>query len=420
MHLFWTTGIYYLYIISKRYEVTLALENCSQEEELKIIDVCKRGVISVFHLETKYNLSRHKYCREIAYNLVKSIKPDIIFTNDDQNVFNMYLLRAAKKRGAVSICYQTGTMEGKRRYNWELFCGADAVNFRDRYGLSYSVALLLAKFIRYVKHIWHYYSAPLMIGESPFIEKSSAYLSKGRSGMRDGDCFIVFSKREKNICISDGLCVDKVEVLSHPIEYIDRSMIEKLWAIKTATNAEQNKNKIVLILLPDIESLFSLHRETREIISSEKIYKSWTTIIATILNKYPNAIVWLKMHPGASVKSKFIVSLLKEFSRYKKIEIVSNAIDGMQYAVNADVIIGETSTLLYTVSRAFDNKEVISFDLLKRKLGDAYKGDRKIRYVKSIENYLNTSPCRRMSFLPKNKEMENGLFSLIERITNKV
>lgn len=116
--------------------------------------------------------------------------------------------------------------------------------------------------------------------------------------------------------------------------------------------------------------------------------------MSSILNKYPNAIVWLKMHPGANLNSKFIKWILKDFIRYRNVEIVSNDVDGMQYAVNADVLIGETSTLLYTVSRAFDDKEVISFDLLKRRLGDAYKGDSKICYVTSIEEYLYMSTCR--------------------------
>jgi hypothetical protein len=416
IHLFWTTGIYYLYLISKRYEVTLVLENCSIDNEKKIIEVCKHRLKDVFHLETKYNLLRHKYYRETAYNLVGSVNPDIIFINDDQNVFNTYLLRATKKKGCVSICYQTGTMEGKRRYNWGLFCGADACNMADKYKLPYFISLLLTKLIQHSRHIWHYYCAPLLAGERPFTGKSSAYLSKGRSGMRDGDCFVVFSEREKNICISDGLCADKIIILSHPIESVDRSMIEELWNIKNANKTKQDKEKTVLILLPHVENDFCVERETGQIISKERIYESWETIMSSTLNKYPNAIVWLKMHPGANLNSKTTKWLLKDFIRYRNIEIVSNDVDGMQYAVNADIIIGETSTLLYTVSRAFEDKDVISFDLLKRRLGDAYKGDRKICYVTDIGEFLSMSFFQPVSPVSENTVSGKDLFSLLERI----
>lgn len=415
IHLFWTTGIYYLYLLSKRYQVTLALENCSADDEKKIIEVCQNRLRDILRLETKYNFARHRYSRETAYSLVESAKPDIIFTNDDQNVFSMYLLRAAKKRGAISICYQTGTMEGKRRHNWELLCGAAACNRADKYNLPYPIALFIEKSIQHSRHIWHYYCAPVLAGDRPFRGKSSSYLSKGRSGMRDGDCFIVFSEREKNICVSDGLHADKIAVLPHPIEYVDRSVITELW-LKNTAETGQDKKKTVLILLPNVEDDFCIKRETGRIIDRGEIYESWKAIMSSSLRKYPAAAFWLKLHPGADLDGQFTQRLLKDFIGHRNVEIVPNDVDGMQYAVSADVIIGETSTLLYTVSRVFDDKEIISFDLLKRRLGDAYKGDRKIRYVTDIGEFSSLPSFRPVSPVPEDAVSEEDLFSLLERV----
>ncbi len=388
IHLFWTTGIYYVDELSKYFEVTLVLEKATKEDEEKINYLTENRLKKIYHIKYANKLRRHWIYKNTAIKLVKEIKPDFVFADNDMFPFNTYLLYYAKKGGTINICYQTGFIMGRRSECREARDILKGAKIQNRLNIPFYIAILLGKIMDLLKHHWHYFIAPILIGHSPFFGPSSVYTIKGRCCMRDGDYFIVFSERERRICILDGLPEDKIIIVSHPLAWKSNKGFKNQLLNYHTTKIDDDIMSIeennIVIFLSNLEQ--GIDRKTKRLTKKGEIFEMWKRIIETISKKYTNYTIFIKSHPILQPKDdsfRYIQFISQQLPNTK---LVDKDKDAMYYVSRSKVIISEVSTILYISSLLFDNKMIISLDLCDRYLGDVYKETKNINYISNLKD----------------------------------
>jgi len=389
MHLFWTTGICYVNELSKYYEVTLVLEKATKEDGEKINYLTKNRLKKICYVKYANKLRRHWIYKNATIKLVNDIRPDFVFAISDRTPFATYLLSYSKKNGAVNICYQAAVHLSVMSEQKKALEGSRAIK---KYGyLPFNFAKMLIKGEALLKHYWHYVVAPILVGHAPFIGPSSAYLIKGWPAMRDGDFFIVFSEREKRLCLIDGLLEDKIIVISHPLRWKSiRDFKDKL--LKSNINKINNntvntgKNNVV-IFLDDLEE--GINRETGKVIKKDKTYTTWKKIIEITSEKFSNYAIFIKPHPASLPKDDFLENIKTIFDRLPNVKLVEKNTNALYCMFKSEIIISEMSNVLYVASLLFNDKVIISLDLNNKLFGNFYKNTKNIHYISHIKDFEN-------------------------------
>lgn len=236
--IFRTTFIGHLYEISQVYPVVLLSEKLDPETEKilnnKALFPKIEEIIPVRqYTERKIGLlAKNRYLYKLAKNIIWSYKPDIIITDNDMCSFELYLLRFAKKIKAINICFQGAFMGGKMEQA-ALRINLVTAYLKMPFFLPFRFKLLLEKIRRRLAHLLYYWIMSLTVGQAPFIGKSSVKLWNCNVGFRDADYYVVFSKRDYNFRINDGIPAEKLYILSHPLSRDTRAFFEKAYLRKS-------------------------------------------------------------------------------------------------------------------------------------------------------------------------------------------
>jgi len=388
MHLLWTTGIYYVNELSKYYEITLVLEKAAKEDEEKIDHLTGKQLKKIYHIKQANKLRRHWVYKNTAIYLVNSVKPNFIFADNDMSPFNTYLFYYAKKSGAINICYQVGRIMATRSECREALDGAKGVKVKQELNIPFCIAKSLVKTMNLLRHHWHYFIAPILIGHSPFLGPSSVYTIKGRCSMRDGDYFIVFSERERRLCMLDGLPEDKTIMIPHPLTWTSnkdfKNQLLNYDTKKMDNDIMGTGENDIVIFLDNLEQ--GIDRITKRPIRKDEIFEIWKRVIEIVSKKYTSFTIFIKPHPASSFKGHFLKHIQFISQRLLNTKLVDKDKDAMYYVSRSKVIISEVSTVLYTASLFFDDKMIISLDLCNKYLGDTYKDAENIDYISSLKD----------------------------------
>lgn len=387
MHLFWTTGIYYLNELSKYFEVTLVLEKATKEDEEKINYLTEIRLKKIYHIKHANKLRRHWIYRNTVIKLVNEIKPGLVFAIDDLTPFATYLLSYSKKNGSVNICYLVGVYLSVMSEQKKALEGSRAIK---KYAyLPFNFAKMLIRGEALLKHYWHYVIAPILIGHVPFVGPSSIYLIKGLPAMRDGDFFIVFSERDKKLCLIDGLPEDKIIIIPHPLTWkSSRDFKDKLLNFDTnkidndTVNTGENN---VAIFLDNLEE--GIDRETGRGIKKDKIYRTWKKIIEITSEKFSNRTIFIKPHPASLSKDDFLENIKTILDRLPNVKLVEKNTNALYCMFKSEIIISEMSNVLYVASLLFNDRIIISLDLNNKFLGDFYRNIENIHYISHIKDF---------------------------------
>lgn len=384
MHLFWTTGIYYLNELSKYFEVTLVLEKSNEEDREKINCLTQKRIKNIYLIENANRLRRHWIYKNTATKLTREAKFDYVFVPDDMSPFSLYLLRQAKKKSSINLCYQTGAMMDRKMKCKKLLNNTRAARIKYKFKIPFSFAKFVIGLINLQKHWWHYVIAPILVGRYPFFGDSSCYLYKGRSAMRDGDYFIVFGDGERNICLEDGLEVEKIVVIPHPLTWISNNNLKtKILNLNPRNHDEEEMD--IIIFLDDLQ--YIIDKSLGRIITAKEIFDMWRKIIEIFSIKYPDKTIWIKPHP-AQTDENGSMEIIKEITyNNSNVRLVDKNESAMDYLSRCRIIISEVSTILYIASLLFENKIIISLNLCNRYLGDIYKNVKNINYVLSLKDF---------------------------------
>ena len=210
---FRATSIGYLYEISQRHRVVLLAEEIDSYTRKILCDKSLfPGLEKIIFFESPFNRDifrkNYRLCR-IFKKAVRGYKPDIVIAPTDIWPAALYLLRFAKKAGAVTVAIQAGfkIAEKKKLFFWS--CLTNAYIKMPGF-LPFFLRLFFVKIKKYLGHFLYYWILPITAGEMPFPGKTSFVFWDTSPGLRDADYSAVFSKRDYDLSIKDGVSPRKV------------------------------------------------------------------------------------------------------------------------------------------------------------------------------------------------------------------
>lgn len=386
LHLFWTTGVYYLWELSQEFEAVLILDIPS-EDDCKRIERLRKSLpnlidVVYFNNKKKYFAS-HKECYEISKKIIDKYKPKFIFSNNDLYKFNVYLLSEGKKYHTINICYLSGIDMRNAEFERKLILQSQIIEFSKKYKIPYFLAKIFKIFELRICHCLNYYIMPICIGHPPFIGKSSAYLRKGTKCMRDGDIYIVRSLEDRENSINEGLEENKIKVFNHPIKRIDTQLANEVIYGKI-----KETDDIITVFPSWGNTEFAVKRKSGEKLSVDQIYDSWVRIISALSSKFPEYKIYIKLHP-VQRKDVNLIQLFENLkSNFPKLNLIYEGKPAIYYILKSKIVVAETSTVLYTASILDLSKVIISFDINRVILGDYYQGEPNIYYFDNIDKFL--------------------------------
>lgn len=385
---FRSTFLGYFYEIAQVFPVVLLSEKLDpvlnellQDKKLfpKLEKIVEIGQYEKEKVTPANLVARHRYFSKLAKDLILEYRPNIVFATG-ANIFESYLRRFAKKIKAVSIS-GTGPFFLTNPKGIKTFRELLAANTES------PVKILFSKLRKYAVHVFYYYLAPLFAGQKPFFLEPSVILWDVEN-IRGADYYFVFLKSDYDIIVKNNEALaKKLFILNHPFLGKGRKILEKI--NYADSKSQEIGNKVLTVMWPEISVGFK--KEGFALISQEDVQKKRNEIIGFIAGILKGWTILIKPHPmvkGNPGQLEEITKNLKPIS--DQIQIADPSEPAEKYVEMSDAILGlapASASLFYAFLR-FPEKPILSLDLNKEFLGDAYKNLEGIEYINSKEKLV--------------------------------
>ena len=412
---FRASGIAHLYEIAQVYPTILLSEELDSETEKILHDkelFPKLEKIIPYREFTNSKaallIKNRRYCK-LAKNFIKQYEPDVII-GGDVGLFQLYLARFAKKvKPTIFIFFQggisLGEMKQERRWHYFMSTYLKTPSFLP-FWIRFSFICLKKRLANFL----YYWILPLMAGQKPFIGKSSFILFRGDVGLRFCDYKVVYSKREYELSIRNGVPFEKILISAHPlIRKKTRKFFEKVYFQHQRVNFK-NHTKTLTIMFPSDQIGFK--KENFSLISKEELEKSRIKTITLIANILTGWKIFIKPHPmikDNTEQLQRIIQTLEPISNLIKVVDPSEPAD--KYIEMGDIIVGlDASTTLFTASLQSPEKIILSLNLEHQALRDRYKDFGRIEYIDKEEDLIKMLELIRDNKYSKkyNPKLEKG------------
>ena len=389
---FRTTLIGHLYEIAQTYPVVLLSEELDSNT-LEIINDKSylpnlEKIIRVYQYTgpPRNLLSKNRHLCRLARKVIWDYKPDIVIASSDwHSIFEMYLMRFAKEKGALRITFQdTVTTEIEKAGVWidllNIYCKTPAY-------LPFWFRSSLIKLRKYFNHILFYWILPLLNFEPPFYGKQSYILNKGHSGSRDSNYHVVLSARDYEMYKKSGVPPNRLYIHPHPLTRQARKIFAKVISLENKEIREKGC-KIAVVMLPAEEIGFN--RMDYSLIRKEERIKVQTEIFEILVEILKGWKIIVKPHP---VTKNYLDKKQQIESISTRIEVVNPGEPADKYIELGDIIIElprAVSTTLFSASLQCPEKPILALDLHHEFLGDCYKSFNGVEYIDNLEDLVST------------------------------
>lgn len=377
---FRTTLIWYLYEVCQKYECVLIISEMDQQT-LDFLNAKQNfpGLKRIIVQECTNHFDKHLFAfnsgiYKLAKYLIYELNPQIVFCSSDwHSMFEMYLLRLARKRGVIRITLQD-TITNDISITRLFYRLNEKNNFRKRNFNKASVTILL--YLRKpLLHFIVYWICPLFNLESPFFGKSSYILMKGNSGIRDSELHVVF-RENYDFFLKSGVQDKKLLVNEHPIKRMDKNAIHSF-----LNSGSSSKLRTIVILISDIDIGFT--RESYSIITEEEKFRERIYLIKMIASFLTDYNIIIKCHPNIKnpdIYKEHLTDLKNDMCFVPKNQSVE------KYIFDSEIVVDlpcPNSSSIFFSTLMYPSKIIVCIDTLNELVGDYYKHYKEVNYLNS-------------------------------------
>ncbi len=382
---FRSTLVGYLHEIAQEHTVMLLADGMDEETKniLKNKDLFP-GLEKISFFESPFGgniVEKNLRMYQVLKKTMQDYKPDIVIAPSDMWPAEMFLFRLAKRAGATTLVLQSGFKIAEQQkllvWSYRNSCG------RMPIFLPFQAKMLLVKIKKYLGYFLYHWILPITVGEMPFFGKTSFVFWNESAGLRDAEYSAVFSKRDYDIGIKDGVALEKLFTIGHPLEHEGaRIFFEQTYFSRRKGKEIPNT---ITIMWPEEKTGFK--QQDQAIIPREQMQERRVWIIRLLIEKLPGWKIYIKPHPSEKEAPR-----IKEF-----LGRISSDISVADPGEPADIYIEKSmvvagmslpSTTLFTASKQHPDKIILSLNLDKEFLGDSYKEFEGIEYIDTEEKFI--------------------------------
>jgi hypothetical protein len=390
-HLFWTGGAYYLWELSKKYNVVMLVDQefSNDLDFLKLMELT--GVLRVFYIPKVAIINRHRFYATNVKRIVSEYNPAFIFHHDPVYASMMYLYHWATKEKArcIRISYLTAICNEDWDRGVEEIVTFNVNVIRRKYNIPYRWAAFLFKAKSRLYLILNYYLLPLMfIGKYFSPPLNTLDFTKLKKYWNDQfDYYLLYGVSDKEI-ISRLFGSEKgIKQINHPIQSVGNELNSLLYnCVETNT----------ILILPTYGHVDVYMKKTG--ISSDEILNrissKWIQLIDVLKLKFPNHPICWKLHPAQADDSLWHNIQDKIKQKHPDISIIRLDENAQKWILKSKIIVGEVTAALWWAS-FFPSKITVSLDIFEIPFMDTFKDRGGIYYFNSLKDFLNADFARR-------------------------
>lgn len=384
-YLFWTTGIYYLWELSRAYRVSLIVNEDYKDDPLfhRVIKLC--SVEEVVYLPNRSNLiARHRFYSKVLRDLVQRHPHAVVLQYNDVYLDNYYLTYFSKRQNNLNkvVIFQVGQLFPNYAADYLARISFAVNRLQRRLHIPSSIAKLLYYLKGETKHLLEFYLLPLiMLGEAftPKMKVSTGKLIL-KNIWKDVDFKLYYKNKEMDWAAKtegeDSNSAAKRFAIRHPLVTIGMECNAELYS-------EHEENLIVIFpsygFVDALMSKYGCEEATIIMQISEK----WREVIA-VFEKNSKAwkIAW-KLHPNAA-QDPLLQSITCQLQQsFPNMTIMQSSENASRLILRSKIILSDASNVLWWAS-FIKGKVPISLDIFGYPGGDAMKGYEGIYYFEII------------------------------------
>ena len=406
IHLFWVTGVYYLWALKKKYSFVLSVDN-----DYAISDKFKK---IVQYMDVKYiHYIKKKKGFRLVFDLLKEyeeillkFKPSKILIHNSSFINNQCLIDTVLlKNWQIDIFLYQNARESLNYTDQQFFLDAvESKAISDKLKILKNLPKLVFKFAVIKQKLRYYYYfkiIPLFIKGKVFNPPFNVFI--GKKNIKESIVYKKIVKKyfaylnvEAEYAIKLG--VPNCQIIEHPLITSGDKLNSILY------DQTEAKNKI--LIAPSygfLEGMLAKGQSDNEICQS--VGQKYLNVIYLLLKKFPNYLISFKIHPRDKDNHlwKNVISIIS--SKIKNLEVINENINAEALILESKIVISDVSTVLWWAS-FFKDKIAISLDIFHFRGGhemSAYSPQ--IHYIdtlKKLENInfpLVTSSKKKISVL---------------------
>ncbi|MHB8772536.1 MAG: polysialyltransferase family glycosyltransferase [Syntrophales bacterium] len=423
LNLFWTTGLYYLWELSKQFSVVLIVDMSYQS------DPSFQKLRSSLHIcDTLYVPStlrnpfkRHRFYWESFTEIMKKHGPVFVLQHNAPYVDNIYLFNAAKlsSAGCCCIVYQTSRMSMYLDKDYEARTAFGIQMATQQYGVPPWLAKYLYHSRNRISYYLNYYVMPLMITGRPLKPHYNIYTGKLKctgEELRDRirkryDYTLTYYQPETGkMQEARGYEGDFIRI-RHPAEVVGDEVHRVFYPVG---------NRPVIAVMPTYgyTSRLLIDKGLDEKQVELDISQKWVEALTILLAKFPKeyGVAW-KLHPHAAADQlwKRITSRVNE--RIEGMQVLSPQTRAEELIVTSAVVVTDVSTVFW-FANLLPKKIVISLDIFGYDGGDEARYYEGVLYFDSMADLASASfnhpPRGGRDDLPTLTDTLNDILSVTE------
>ena len=404
VHLFWTTGVYYLWELSKQYRIVLVVEENYRKDPL-LIKVSKfSNLIEICYIPDNHGaLKRHRFYSRAFSELADKYYPSIVLQFDHFYPINMYLYYCFKKKNTQIITIQIG----REAMDWVADFSARKAfvisNIKNKHPvLPYWLISNMQKIREKILFLLEYILLPFMFLKKVFHTGLDVYSGKvfKQNSENYHDYYLMYKTNEKEVTEKVMGQSDKIVLISHPLETIGRECNNVLYPL------DVEDDKIAIFPSYGFVDVLCVQKGIKQDEAKELIIRKWGEIIEVIRNKLPEWEVIFKLHPNAKQDIVWHTMLKKIKSNHPDIVVLNESEKAEKLILKSKIVVSDVSTVLWWTS-FYKTKLAISLDLFGYPGGDDMKVYDDVCYISSMDELRKIDLS--MELIKRIKKVDNKL-----------
>lgn len=379
---FWTGGVYYLWELSRYYNVILVVDETYRKDKDFIRAVELAGVSDVLYIPGHGFIKKHRFYANELKHAIKKYHPQFIFHHDPVYISMMYLYYWGSKMvpPALRISYLVGmSVSENKDIDIKSVVDYDIAFIANKYHLSNWSARLFFKIKGRLLLLLDYYILPVLFIGKTFSPPMNPYtFATLKHYWNDQfDFYLLYDSLGRKVMGKWFGSEDGIREIQHPIKTAGEELNRVLYGFDEENN--------VLILL----SYGALNRYQKENNKSDEdiveiISSKWIEAISMMKMKFPDHKFFWKLHPAQKTDHLYKAVTDRIQHEYPEITILLPEENAQKWILKSKVIVGEVSSVLWW-SSFFATKITISLDVFGISCMDFFKYYTGVYYFNNLE-----------------------------------
>lgn len=374
IHLFWTTGIFYLWSLKDRFDFVLIVPENYRNHPQFIKVASLPAVRHVEYLSQSGRLWRHFTYSNTMKALLEKYPPAYLLLHNRSYIENQYLVHWARRfcLETKRYYYQNGRMSLMWQDDFKARRAAQMESLAHRLPILSHYPSLAGRIVdirNSITYLLSYKFLPLLAIHSVFtppVNITNGMINREATrSMSNTHKDYLLSYLENEIEAYRAQGIENIIQIRHPLAFCSWEVFEFLYGTVAETDA--------ILLLPSYGfTSRMLESGWKKDSLVQHLASKWCEAIGKLLERFPGYALKMKLHPASSADPlwKAIIELIR--GQFPAVEIIDPKQSAEWQVVQSKVVVGDVTTVLWWAGM-LGGKVVVSLDIFGYPGGDELK-----------------------------------------------